>query len=146
MYNSFLLACVVYSLEYKWYLHKKVEKKMKGINWWTLTFKKESIRRVKTYCTMCNHTPYNLYMDAPIDFYRYSQIWQNWWSYKNWNFAKWFSIFMCVSFSFERKYEATRENKRNVFRAYVSGPDCVILFQIFVKIHGNLGYGNTVYE
>ena len=32
-YNSFLLDCVVYSLELKWYLHKKVEKYMKGINW-----------------------------------------------------------------------------------------------------------------
>ena len=38
---------------------------MKGINWWTLTFKKKSIRRLKTYCTMCNYTPYNLYMDIP---------------------------------------------------------------------------------
>ena len=26
---------------------------------------KKSIRGVKTYCTMCNYTPYNLYMDVP---------------------------------------------------------------------------------
>ena len=56
------------------------------------------------------------------------------------------SAFSCVSVALVRgKYERTRENKREIFQAYVSGPDCVILFQIFVKIDGNLGYGNTGY-
>ena len=32
--------CVIYSLEKKISLHKKVEKYMKGINWRTLAFKK----------------------------------------------------------------------------------------------------------
>ena len=57
------------------------------------------------------------------------------------------SEFFCVSvFLVRGKYEGTRENKKDIFRAYVSGPDCVILFQIFVKIDWNLGYDNTGYE
>ena len=45
---------VLYSLEQKLSLHKKVEKYMKGIYWRTLTFKKSVI-----YLTKVNYTPYN---------------------------------------------------------------------------------------